>query len=169
MTDEFIDRDLGWKEIKAQLKLADSSYVTVGIHSDQSHEDGTSAAEVGAFHEFGVGVPQRAFLAPTMDEKGGDLVDFASKVYWGPLLEGRLNARNALGLLGEKGQALVQATIRDGRGDWPPLSKGTKRKKASTLGGEAAASFTGGDGNPLIDTGQMIASIRHKSHVGGVG
>lgn len=168
MTDGVEDRDLGWREIKAQLKLAASSYVTVGIHDDQKHDEGLSAAQVGAFHEFGLGVPARPFLSNTIDENADKISRFADKVYYGPILEGRASARVGLGLLGEFAQQKVQKTIRDGRSDWPPLAEGTKRKKASTLSGKKAASFIGGDGNPLIDTGQLIASIRHKAHIGGV-
>ncbi len=161
------DRDLGWKAIKAELRLADSSHVTVGIHDDQSNGEGLSTAQVGAFHEFGIGVPQRAFLSTTIDEKADDIAEFADKVYFGPLIEGRANAKVSLGLLGEFAQRQVQKTIRDGRSDWPALAESTKRKKASSLSGRKASSFVGGDGNPLIDTGQLINSIRHKSHVGG--
>jgi len=162
------DRDLGWKKIRAELKLAARSHVTVGIHDDQQHDGGLSTAQVGAFHEFGLGVPSRPFLSTTIDEQANEIAKFADKVYFGPILEGRANARRGLGLLGEFAQQKVQKTVRDGRSDWPPLAEGTKRKKASTLGGDKAASFVGGDGNPLIDTGQLLASIRHKVHIGGV-
>jgi hypothetical protein len=164
-----IDKDLGLARIMRELARADGSYVTVGIHDDAgSTDEGTSVAQVGAFHEFGVGVPMRAFLRPTIDEKTSEIVSLAADCY-GKIIDGGMNTPKALGLIGEYAQGQVQKTLRAKRTEWPALAAATIARKAKKGGlrGKKRASFLGGTGNPLIDTGQLMQSIRYKRHIGG--
>jgi hypothetical protein len=152
MTATIQDTDLGLKRIQRELEKAKRQHVSIGWHEDKAHGDGMTTATVAASHEFGIGVPQRAMLATTIDDKGSELVELAGKVYAGPLFQGTLDAERALGIVGEAAQAAIQAKIRDGDPSWAPLSPATiKRKKSS---------------KPLIDTGQMIQSVRYKVEKG---
>jgi hypothetical protein len=177
MTVQDIDR--GWQAIKRELLKAGSATVTSGVHADaKAHDEGLTTAQVGAFHEFGIGTPMRAWLAPGIDAATPELLDMASALYFGPLLDGKLVARQALGIIGERMQQAAQQRLVDGDSSWPALSDETKRRKANKIRagnrdnkgryipkrGAAAkrAEFLAGDGNPLIDTGLLRQSVRYK-------
>ena len=129
--------------------------ITIGIHAadgDAAHgEDGVTVAEIGAFHEFGAAtVPQRSFIRGWYDEAlaSGELRDlFASQmklVLQGKLTEAQAGERIALAC-----QASVQKRIV--KHIPPPLAQSTIDRKGSST--------------PLIDTGQLRASIRGVSKV----
>lgn len=148
------DTDLGLARIRSELEKAKHQNVTIGWHADATHGEGLTTAQVAAFHEFGVGVPQRAMLSTTIDQRGTELLELAGKLYAGPLFAGNLDADRALGLLGQAAQNAVQSKIRDGDPSWAPLSPETIKRKGSS--------------KPLIDTGQMIQSVRYKVNKGAV-
>lgn len=170
MTVQDIDR--GWQAIKRELLKAGSATITAGVHADaKAHDEGLTTAQVGAFHEFGIGVPMRAWLAPGIDDATPELLDMASSLYFGPLLDGKLVARQALGLIGERMQQAAQQRLVAGDPSWTPLSQRTKERKAAKVRGskregknrkQRQAEFLAGDGNPLIDTGLLRQSVRYK-------
>lgn len=156
------DIDHGWKAMQRKLLELRGTTVSVGFPEDKQHGDaGMSVAELAAIHEFGLSVPQRAFLAPTLDEGRTELAAFMRDQALA-VVDGRLSATQAIGRLGEKAKGMVQKTLRDKRPEWPALSEETKRRKAARgrLNSETSAEFVGGDGNPLIDTGQLINSVQ---------
>lgn len=188
------ETDKGLEQIKRNLFLAKNSHVTVGIHHDAgSDADGMPNAAVGAFHEFGVSkghvrIPQRSWLASTVDEQEKDIVRDAQQLFLGPLMRGKIDVKQALGLIGTTVQSRVQKTLREKMPDWKPLARSTKRAKARKIQGKTRSpsrgaagpvlpahidkarkegAFVAGDGNPLIDTGQMIQSVRYKVVMGG--
>lgn len=166
------DTDRGMKGIMAQLKQLAGASITVGIHEDAGTDDsGTSVAEVGAIHEFGKGhVPARPWLAPTIDENEAELQQFAGRVFDRIVSSGgKVPLRAGLEVVGERAVQLVQAKIRDSDPSWAPLAEATKKAKARRGGlrGDAKAAFVSGDGNPLVDTGQLLNSITKKVEVPG--
>ena len=69
---------------KGKLPNLDVSVsLTAGIHATEggeSHSNGLTNADVGSFHEFGFGVPQRSWLRAYFDEheaRLGQLVEDA--------------------------------------------------------------------------------------------
>jgi hypothetical protein len=155
------DTDRGWKKLLTDLAKLRGASVAVGFPEDEHREGEASVAEVAAYHEYGVGAMHRPFLAPTIDEGREELSKFASQQAQG-LLTGQLSPTMILGRIGEKAKQMVQKTLRDKRPEWAPLTEETKRRKArkGALRRDIAAEFMAGDGNPLIDTGQMINSVQ---------
>lgn len=176
MTVQDIDR--GWAAIKADLLRAEDTTITVGVHSDARErgseaEPGLTTATVGALHEFGLGVPQRAWLGPSIDDHTEELLGMARDLYFGPLLSGRLTGKQVFGVIGERMQQVVQKRLIDKDPSWAPLSPRTKTRKAAKIRGgkkgaaeKKRAAFVAGDGNPLIDTGLLRQSIRYKVAAG---
>jgi hypothetical protein len=161
---EVQDIDKGYQELRKVLLELGGAKVTIGFHEDAgAAEGGLTVAEVASFHEFGLGVPQRAFLAPTIDEGQDELATFAGKAALAVMAK-KLTPDQALGRLGEKAKNMVQETLRKKRPEWRPLAKSTIEKKANKgrLKGVKRAAFLTSDGNPLIDTGQMINSVSYK-------
>lgn len=128
--------------------------ITVGVHAEDggaTHgEDGLTVAEIAGYHEFGTAtVPQRSFVRAWYDEAlaKGELSELfraeLARVVKGRATEAEAGERIAL-----KCEASIRKRIRAHIP--PPLAQSTiDRKKSST---------------PLIDTGQLVASIRAKAH-----
>jgi len=143
------DRDKGYKALIRRVGRMSrrSAVLTVGIHDDAgAHPLGLSVAAIASFHEFGMGNnPERSFLRSWFDEKKGELQKQMTKsevaVY-----KGRITQEQALERLGLRFAAEVQAKI---VGGIPPAN-------------EPATIERKGSSTPLIDTGHLKASIKHK-------
>lgn len=127
--------------------------ITVGIHGA---EGGTAkreapeltVADVASFHEFGRGVPQRSFIRGWFDERVREnrelLLSQLKRV-----AAGKLTLDVAMQRVALKMEASVRQRIRAHIP--PPLAPVTIARKGSST--------------PLIDTGQLVSSIRAKSEV----
>lgn len=175
------DRDLGMAALLRELAIADASSVTVGFHDDGGPSDGgTTVAYIAALHEFGglrgmdggeagdgaaadpeadpdgkerrKAPPKRPFLAPTFDEALEEITHNAQRLVAG-IADAKVTAEQALRLLGQDGEDRVKNTLRDGRAEWPPLAQSTIDRKKSS--------------KPLVDTGQMLNSVRYAIDLGG--
>jgi hypothetical protein len=148
--------------------LSGRATITVGIHgaeggaehsdplaggsfADDGAIEGASAppltvAEVGAFHEFGTRhIPQRSFIRAWFDEAvaSGEIADLL-RSQLKLAVAGKLPLDQALERVALKCQASVQKRIT--KRIPPPLAQSTIDRKGSSV--------------PLIDTGQLRASIR---------
>jgi hypothetical protein len=136
--------------------------VTIGIHGDGTarEEDGESNPEIGARHEYGIGVPERSFLRPSVQD--GSLQDAAEDAV-ADVATGKRRARVAAERVGIKAVADIKTRIQAGIA--PPLSEATvaSRKKKGAHGGGLASLADAT--TPLVDTGQLIQSIQYR--VGG--
>lgn len=128
--------------------------ITVGIHTadgEAEHKDseGLTVAEIGAFHEFGTRrTPQRSFIRSWFDEsvvENRELILSQLKL----VAENKLTLENALERIALKCESSVKKRI--ARRIPPPLSPVTIARKGSSV--------------PLIDTGQLRASIRGKAEI----
>lgn len=162
----FEERDLGKERIFRTLaKMSGGDpHITVGIHGKDNKPykrgDGgpVKMAQLGAFHEFGTldrfgvaghagtkGVPRRSFLRDTLDENskdyGRDLERGIKR-----LLDGQTTITRMLGLVGEQIVADSKKRIVNGIG--PALRPATIASKGSS--------------KPLVDTGQLSASITYE-------
>lgn len=123
--------------------------ISVGIHAedgDETYEGGDlNTAEVGAIHEFGLGVPQRSFVRGYFDENEAAIAA-AQDASLQRIMDGADPEAEAerLGLQLESGmkQRILSRVP-------PPLAESTKRKR-------------GEDAVPLVDTSQLLGAVRSK-------
>lgn len=150
-----IDRDLGFRALFVRLRVFQNMSLTVGIHEDdgsETHEEGAgeelTTLQVAAFHEFGTDrIPQRSWLVAGIAENEDRIAALMKRLARSVIANrSRLDPRRALDLLGLEITQLIQARIRAGIA--PPLADVTIARKGSST--------------PLIDTGQLIQSIRHR-------
>lgn len=170
------------------LKRLKDSSVTVGIHSDSGQHDdsgGKTVAYIAAVHEYGaeinhpggtgyvigkngmasfvsnsftgpvhgvtgphkIKIPERSFLRSTMRTMKDSYQDAMKRIYKKAIKDPSYSTRNAMGKLGRKAEGDVKKAIRDMKS--PPNAPSTIAQKK-------------GADNPLIDTGQMLNSVRWK-------
>lgn len=72
--------DRGAKRIREQFANFKSE-VTIGLHKDAKYPDGTQAAQVGFWHEYGTRIlPKRAFIKYTLDQNTKKYKDFNAQL-----------------------------------------------------------------------------------------
>ena len=164
-----IDRDLGWKEIVRDHKKLDGISINVGLFGDG--EIGRNVAARGAVHEFGVkikvtekmrrflmtigiflkattttiNIPSRPFTRSAFDKGVRKLISFVQKTY-GLMVDDKISPKRFLNQIGIFHTNQIKQSIRGG--NWTPLHPATIEQKGST--------------KPLIDTGTMLNSVKHK-------
>ena len=140
----------GWND---QVKKAlQGNFVTrVGILGEKAseihNETDKTNAEIGAIHELGLlaHVPERSFLRMPLETKLEGWIENNLDLYEQCLKKGNMKKWfEALGFAAEK--IIEDAFLSGGFGSWPRLSPVTVAMK-------------GGRWWPLIDTGQLRASI----------
>lgn len=144
-------KDRGYDAFRKTFEELGRALITVGIHEDlgsQTHDGaGMSVAEIAERHEFGLDapiVPRRSFIAGWFDEKKAENIKVLKAQ-----AEAALKARKAKPALDRAGLFFVgsiQKRIADGIS--PENAPSTIAKKGSST--------------PLVDTGQLRQSIRHK-------
>lgn len=164
------DKDRGWKKIVADLTaLKNAPYVKVGLvgpdagatHKDQGKGESLSVAAIGMIHEFGSesrNIPERSFIRGTIDANVAHIRSVITTLSKNVMLQ-KMNATQALGILGLDVTKLIKNRITVERIP-PPLKPETIKQK--TRDGKA------GD-TPLVDTGQMLNSVRHQVVIDGKG
>lgn len=150
------DIDKGWKRIRSELGKMSGAYTKVGVQQDAKRDDTTaSAATIAAAHEYGTDtIPERSFLRSSTDESRGQINKLVAAEKDAIML-GRSTVKRSLNLIGLFMVGRVQAKIRSRIP--PPLAPSTLARRR---GGGARAV-------PLIDSGQMFASIRNVEVIGG--
>lgn len=140
------DTDKGFKVFFKGLGDLDGMTVKVGIQGREAAQirpGGISMVELGTIHEFGApqaNIPQRSFIRATADANRRKYERALEKI-----VETPDRARSGLFRLGEVVRADIIQRIKDRIP--PPLQPATVRRKR-------------GESVPLIDTGQLINSIR---------
>lgn len=176
-----VERDLGYARITRALRDAKGRGVRVGFVEGETHDGGAATlATIAAVHEYGVEMTvserQAGFMIGALDMghvKAGDTlriparpvfraaVDEAETRIMRTLIVEMLNAAAekhedpvgfALGRAGLRGTAAIQAGYTHARDHVEPLSEVTLREREKR---------SVGSGAPLIDTGQLRASVRH--------
>lgn len=157
-----IKKDLGWNRIKSELRKADNSHTKVGFPSGSpvappfvkgsGHEvagDMATVAEVAAFQEWGTRyIPARPFMSTSFNEAKESLKIGIANLYK-DITEGKRTTLEALKIIGEFMASETKKKITDIRS--PKLKDATIKRKGSS--------------NPLIDIGQMRASVTHKEFI----
>lgn len=182
-----IDRDLGWRGMMGRVEaMRGSVYAKVGVLADsergglhQRTPDGKAAkltvAEIAAVAEFGKedgSQPPRSFVRSTFDEMREELAADARHLLVAVVIDGRMTAPQALGILGLKLASAIRAKITQGPGVPPRNAPSVALRKAMT--GRTARFFkhparTLGDAlaqvgalasvRTLVDTGRMVGAI----------
>ena len=161
---EIEDRDLGWQRIQAQLRALAGSVVTIGVHDDAGkHADSNeTVAQIAAIHEYGAPdehIPQRSFLRSTFDESE-DRFAVALQEGLGAVTAGTMPASTALARVGLMAQGAVRGKIL--RGIAPPLAPMTIEQREAKAAHGGGLQSMAGKHTPLVDSGQMLASIVYK-------
>lgn len=147
------DVDHGYGALLARVRDAagKATGVLVGVQGAEAAAlDGDSAltvAEVASFHEFGLGNnPERSWLRGWFDENEVPNTDLLRRAAAAALVEGKMSAEQALGILGAKFVGDIQARIASSIP--PPNAPETIARKGSST--------------TLVDTGQLRSSITSK-------
>ena len=113
-------------------------------------DKGVTVVEYAAFHEFGLGVPRRSFLADWMTEQQAEIQQTVRAVVKS-VTQGKYDAETGLERAGARFVGLVQARIATNIP--PPLAASTVAAKGSSVA--------------LIDTGLLRSSITYVVKLGG--
>lgn len=139
--------DRGWNKISKNVK-GQHWTITVGVQGKdaitRSGDDagGATLADVAAFNEFGLGVPERSFIRSTLD---------AGTMKYNALMEGVGDAAVAGKITVEHGAELVALVVEGdvkqaiSAGIPPPNTESTIAAKGSST--------------PLVNTGQLRGAI----------
>ena len=145
MPSKVIVRDFGYARILKELNRTDGVFVTVGVHG----EAGSRQVQIATFHELGTPgglIPQRSFIRSTVDGRRKDIAEVQTKSL-DKIVDGKATAEDAAGIVGLWVENAIKKKITSGDPAWPPLKDATIARKGSS--------------RPLIDTGQLRASITH--------
>lgn len=159
---EVIDKDLGWKEFKKNLKKLNKSYTKAGFPSEKDiKENGLLVSEIAIYNQFGtftksgsVHIPARPFMSLAFD-KNKAKIDKLIKLEYDKLISRKTKeagvVKKSLSLIGEFMTGLIKKEITTLK--TPPNKPITIAMKKSS--------------NPLIDTGRMRASVTHVEKIVG--
>lgn len=141
--------DRKWKQIQKEIKILHNSFTAIGLHEGSPpYPEGLTVADVGFFNEFGTKhIPERPWMRNWFDANKNKILKQA-KILYQAVLAGKMKAKRALGLLGE----------------W---AQGELRKSIIKLSSPPNAPITillKGSSSPLIDTGQMLNTVRHQEY-----
>ncbi|OGU55480.1 MAG: hypothetical protein A2V66_11950 [Ignavibacteria bacterium RBG_13_36_8] len=137
--------DRGWNKIKASCYTLDKSYVKVGYPAEDKEERkefNLTNTELAMFHEFGTKrLPPRPFVRLSFDNARVKINTFVNKTI-DKIITNKMNVSTGLDHLGLFGKNIIQAFFPLIQ---PPLKPLTIARKGSS--------------KPLIDTGQLRASV----------
>jgi hypothetical protein len=134
------DVDYGWADLTVGIKRLQGQAVKVGV-DDRPHEpSGVPTDEIGLYHEFGRGVPERSFLRAWVDEKHGAIQTELGR-WVERALEDGIDWRGPFG-----DWCIEQIQARMYAGIAPALSDNTKGRYNQL-------------GIPLINTSQLVNAI----------
>jgi hypothetical protein len=148
---QITDQDRGYAEAVRRLRQlkADRPFVKVGVSDVPHMPTGTPTDEIGAVHEFGLGVPQRSFLRAWADD--GNRMTALNRVVESTMqafLDGHTTLSVFLRGIGSWAVANIRQRINLGL--VPALAPSTLKKGHGT-------------GKPLLDTLQLEAAITHEA------
>jgi hypothetical protein len=151
MKSKVTDTDRGFKKrFAAYATLAIPRTVAVGIleaeGAAQSEDGALTVLQVAIINELGLGVPARSFIRAWFDQNRPKCVKFIFRTL-AQAAEGKFTIDQAYDRIGLRFAGQIQKFIADGVE--PANSLETVRQKR-------------GSTKPLINTGQMRSSIRHK-------
>lgn len=156
---KIIDKDRGWKKIAEEFrKAADKPFVKVGFvgsTGEATHKESEmTVAQLAAIHEYGSEdgtIPERSFIRGTLTKEAQKIQSVIQNLLKNIIFQ-KTDTQTALGRLGLFGVSLIKNRITTERIP-PPLKPATVQAK--TRDGKTGEV-------PLVDTAQMLNSIRHE-------
>jgi hypothetical protein len=158
------DKDTGYAELMTTFRTSKAMAVFVGFLQSSglykpkekgSKQAPITLAQIGAIHEFGAKdgrhPPMRSFMGTPMDTNRAK-IEKKIALLLGQVVDRSMSEKIALGRLGEFLQSMFRGAINAGLK--PRLSKSTMKTKDPSK-------F-----KPLIDTGQLIGSLRFEVRAG---
>lgn len=147
---KWIDRDRGWRRIEREVRRSRGKpHVQVGVFGVEAAKDhgGIPNVDVAAIHELGLDprIPERSSIRGTVDERRKRITTAIRKSA-DLTLQGLLSMHAALERVGLYVQGQIRQRISTGIP--PPNAPATVARKGSST--------------PLIDTGQLRASIDYE-------
>lgn len=138
------DVDRGWKAlIEAVRHLSvEKPRIVAGVVSGK-HSSGLNMAELAAIHEFGAGVPKRSFIRDTIDRNAPKYAKAMAQAGAQVTSGNKAAVRMAMKRLALQVEGDIKQRIADGVP--PPNAASTVAAKGSST--------------PLVDTGQLRASV----------
>lgn len=147
------EKDRGFKRLRAAIEELKDTEVKVGVLSDEKHPGSDlTNVELAAILTFGTAdghVPARPFIEPPLRKNRSEYRDLLKKLLR-KSLEGKITAKDAFDLIGEKMVVDIRKYITDGVP--PPNAPSTIARKGSST--------------PLIDTGALFNAITYATIVG---
>lgn len=149
ITVKVTDKDAGYRARITKLLEDKKAAVYVGITaaSGSKKHDATTVLDIALIHEYGLGVPRRAFVGDWFLSYKKDANRLVKKLLILTTKKGGPNAVDAVEILGARAAAECQKYISEGV-HFLPLSPVTIAKKGSSV--------------PLVDTGQLKSSITYR-------
>ena len=153
-------RDSRSSNYKNLMRLARSTIeIKVGImgtEASMAHLGSeNTVADVAGKHEFGIGVPQRSFIRETFDVKKSEIRKMISDIKKIYVRNKNIPMEQVGDLIGLKLQSIFVERIANDSPPFEPLSEMTVELKGSS--------------KPLVNTGQLKASITYTAEVKGRG
>ena len=139
------------KQVMERAKQINQMQLVVGIPNNENsreESEGITNAELAIIHEFGVperGIPERSFMRSTASEESNNLGQLSKQVL-NECLAGNISPYDAYATIGAYFQGKIVEKITDG--EFEPNNENTVKRKGSS--------------KPLIDTGQLRASITYE-------
>lgn len=156
---KIIDKDRGWKKIAEEFRKASQQpFVKVGLvgsGAEATHKGSDqTVASIAAIHEYGSEdghIPERPFIRGTIQSRLTEIQGFIDHQIKDVLFQ-KIDVQGALGRLGLFTVSAIKDRIVSEHIP-PPLAESTiKQKTRDGKTGEV----------PLVDTAQMLNSIRHE-------
>ena len=143
------DKDAGYRARITKLLETKQAAIFVGITeaSGAKAHDVTTVLDIALIHEYGLGVPRRAFIGDWFLSYKKEANRLIKKLLILTVKEGGPHIVDAVEILGARAAAACQKYISDGV-HFLPLSPVTIAKKGSSV--------------PLVDTGQLKSSITYR-------
>jgi len=147
------DVDKGYKRLVKQVFGEEKAEVKFGIleaEGNVNHGGKQTVLDIAVIHEFGLGhVPRRSFIADYVDQNATRMYAQA-KALMVSVVKGNRTKGQILEILGQRWVGEMQKRISSGIS--PSLAPQTIKRKGSST--------------PLIDTGQLRASITYQVKLG---
>jgi hypothetical protein len=150
MANRFKETDTGFGKLMTSMKGKDSGVQVGFLRSSGVYKENPdmTVAQVAAIHEFGSkdgSIPERSFMRTAIHENSNELTKLLKKLT-SLIAESKMNEHAAMGHIGEFVKNLIKGRIVSG--PFTPNTPETIKRKGSS--------------SPLIDTGQMLASVEYK-------
>lgn len=143
---KIIDKRKEYDALIKRVEEAKKVSLEIGVLGEKAevpHKDSTlTVAAIAEIHEYGLGVPERAFIRGWFDAYQA-VAKLYIKTIWKSVIDGKRTKTQALELLGVRFVGEAQQYMTNAQ--FTPLSPVTIRRKGSS--------------KPLIDTGQMRSAI----------